>query len=229
MDALTTSPHPRLSRAEYWILETAVQFGVPLCYLGANKVSIEAQFNKPGHGLDNSELASCLHNLFSVGAIEARRRDDELAFMPTREQIVAALDSKPPTRGRTASEYDFLYRLSPTGCSIWEAFAAPEWERFLLEDFDYEGYVGTLTCVTRSRIERYLDYLVLHSDHYAIQRDTIKIVECGEWDATYWKRLHEGFRASFAWSKPSLRPSSLLERLASSGACQFRDRWYRWR
>ena len=44
----------RLSRAEYWLLETVVESACPLTFLDATKYDkpdgIEVMFSKPGHG-----------------------------------------------------------------------------------------------------------------------------------------------------------------------------------
>ncbi|MFO1023515.1 MAG: hypothetical protein U0903_22890 [Planctomycetales bacterium] len=90
--------HPRLTRAEYWLLETSVDSGTPLDWLCAENYiafpdgwDIERQFNKPSHGLTRAELIHTLVEMFNHGWIEARRNDQ---IIPMNVARIDALHSR---------------------------------------------------------------------------------------------------------------------------------------
>ena len=221
--------HLRLSRAEYWLLQAAVDCLMPVFFLETEgyppNSSIEEMFNKPGHGLDRHELLECLDGLFGAGFIEARRDDSEQPFVPTKVQLIEAIAEKRWT------DQALNYGLTAKGGATWEAFAAPDWSHFYAEDYDQEALTGTVTCLDRDRLQQYLDYLKLNLMDEIIAFDTLQIVECGEWQPTYWKQLPSGFRAEFSWAAAPANNEvqSRLQYLAFCGLANFRDGWYQWR
>jgi len=63
----------RLTRGEYWLLETVVQEYCPLCFLNPEAYDtpdgIELMFNKPGHGLSGLDLIETLSRLSAGGTL----------------------------------------------------------------------------------------------------------------------------------------------------------------
>jgi hypothetical protein len=216
---------PSLTRGEYWLLQTVVEWACPLCFLDSEGYhdphSIEQMFNKPGHGLNRDRLIATLEKLFQEGWIMAKIKDEPVFL--TRHQIINALDETSPRQNDSCT----YYRLTPKGGEVWEAFATPDWSRFILEDRNDETHAGVITSMIPGRLEKYLRSLNLVQ--YEVDFDSAQTEEIGPWDATYWKVLPNGHRTRFQWSKEidPLFGNDLLY-LAFCGFCDFRDEWYRW-
>ena len=71
--------------AEFWVLETAVEAGIPFSRLIGPRASIEAQWNKPYHNLPRSSMLNLLDGLTRNGDIVAG--DGDKKFTPSRKQI----------------------------------------------------------------------------------------------------------------------------------------------
>ena len=107
---------PRFTRGEYWLLETAVEFKFPVC--GLIDSDFELSLNKKGHGLTRDALVETLHRLIAWGLISAENEGD--APISTHQQIERALN-----------ESHTYYGLTPEGGAHWEAFAAPDWQKYI--------------------------------------------------------------------------------------------------
>ena len=220
----------RFTRGEYWLLETVVKMEVPICYVNstsyAERDGLESMFNKPEHGLDTDRLTETLHELFCAGFIEAFRGDAyEVAFAPSLDEIVAALWERGPRHNPLCT----CYRLTARGGEAWESFAAPRWERFVLEEIQYDepGPIP-LTSMTSWCVSALLENLKLVC--FEIDESFGYSTTLGEWKATYWKSLPSGFRTHTRWLREFPDPwSDELRNLAFSGYCARRDAWYRWR
>ena len=226
-DQIDDSPQLRLTCTEYWLLQTAVEWRIPLCFLEAegyrHPSSIERMFNKPGHGLARTQLLASLVGLFRDGLIIVRRGEEE-PWIPSEDQIASAL-----CEGSSCGSM-LYYGLTEKGGAVWEAFAAPDWDRYLREHFDNRNRSGEITCATRSRLQYYLEYLGLNRYEQRIHSETIRIHEHGSWQATYWKESPHGFTAEFSCDWEDRETSSdNLTSLAFAGFCEFRDKWYGWR
>jgi len=218
--------NPRLTRGEYWILEVCVDSGTPVHwffpenYSGVFPHTMECQFNKADHGLGRDCLIETLVRMFQDGWIEAHRYGQPPIL--NCDEFIAALN----TRSEVFEEWTHC-RLSTSGGAVWEAFASPCWEEFLLEDFDLEARRGTVTCMTHWRGDHYLRNL--HLMGYEVDLGSIFWEEIGEWEATYWgKRLPRGYRGSFRWFREN-NEESFDNPAEFSVLCDFRDGWYRWR
>jgi len=116
---------PRLTRAEYWILESAGESFRPPSLLVSE--DIEAHYNKPGHGLDRLALVDTLDRLVSGGLIgfaDIRGAQNfEVPFTGQRDRprIEAALAESHPDKFT-------YYGLTAEGGRVWEAFARPDWD-----------------------------------------------------------------------------------------------------
>lgn len=217
---------PSLTRGEYWLLQSVVEYPWPLCFLASENYhghnSIEQMFNKPGHGLKRDRLIGTLDKLFQEGWIMAKIKDEPVFL--TRHQITNALDETSPIQ----NQFCTYFQLTPKGGEVWEAFAAPDWSRFTLEDMDYEAHTGIVTSMIPWRVEKFLHYLNLVQCE--IDSDSVQTEEIGPWEATYWKILPNGHRTHFRWLKEiDLSSSNEVLNLKFGEFCDFRDGWYRWR
>ena len=211
----------RLTRGEYWLLETAVDALIPISFLCAENYSkpdgIVAQFNKPGHGLKRNDLVATLTSLFSNGLLEPFREDEPCAM--SDKEIRSALDEE----WLAGNAPNLLYGLTERGGTVWEEFAAPQWDRCIVDARDYETRTGTITCMDLRRLTRYVTHL--HLMGIDVQKETLTIEPRGAWSPTYWKDLPNGHEARFHWLSG---PHPTCE-FAFAGICQLRDGWYRWR
>ncbi len=196
---------PRFTRGEYWILETAVEHLFPVSALSDSDSDLELLLNKKGHGLTRTALVETLHRLLSSGLIYAESRvdfsDEAVAVISTKEQIELALDEPESWRGVPVAERKITYYgLTQEGGAQWEAFAAPDWQKYIEAGFqlsdDSEYIMWEMICADKARLERYFeshcfydpDEVVLES----VERDYI-----APWDATYWKQLDGAHRIRF--------------------------------
>ncbi|RPI78200.1 MAG: hypothetical protein EHM41_26000 [Chloroflexi bacterium] len=213
----------RLTRGEYWLLETVVEARIPLCWL--DWPSMEEALNKQGHGLDRSRLLRTLYRLFRSGLIEAHRfHDPEDYFIPSRQEISAALDET-----QSPGQNPMYYGLTGEGGAAWEAFAAPTWQRFI--DLSFQPLEASTTeigqgiCADRGRLERYVDGLSYTG--ITIDSSTMVWDELIPWQATYWKTLPRGYQVTFHCQR-SEEPSS-WDRMPLSYYLVYENRWYSWR
>ena len=123
---------PRFTRGEYWLLETVVEHELEICALIDN--DLELRLNKTDHGLARTSLVETLYRLLSSGLIYAK--NEEMGFISTAEQIELALDEPKrgvgvPLNGRKVT----YYGLTQEGGAQWEAFAAPDWRKYIAASF----------------------------------------------------------------------------------------------
>lgn len=218
---------PKLTRGEYWLLETVVEHAVPLCFLDPANYDrpdgIEEMFNKPGHGLDRPQLIEVLTRLIEHGWIETGLPGDVAATNP--EVLSSALDELRP---RFSKQPCTVYRLTKQGGAVWETFAAPRWNMYLKEEHDSNTGEGCVTCSTAWLVERYLRYLELLGD--TLNPHSIRIHTFNPWQATYWKTLSQGTQARFCWEgERDPHPEDESHQLLFGGFTQFCGEWCAWR
>jgi hypothetical protein len=214
-------PNPSFTRGEYWLLETVVPHVVPLCFLSGDGVG--TQFNKPSHGLPREQLVDCLERLLSRCLIEVVVGKDHAIQSPTRQDLQSALDH-PESR----DDSHLSYRLSSQGGLAWEAFAQPEWDRYV---YDY----GTTTdgppweshriCADKRLLQRIL--AGLHYVGYTIDPGSVVWSVERPWQATYWKELPLGHRASYQLLDES--GFSSWHEVPLSYYRDYDPKWYRWK
>lgn len=220
---------PRFTRAEYWILEVVVTGGWPLCYLHSdNPKDVEQMFNRRFHGLDRPKLIDCLEGLFAAGLIEASIDPGNIPPGPlNRDKIITALEEQGPHAGPST-----YYHLTAKGGSQWEAFAQPDWRRFVLDESHWGTGKGRLTCMDRKWLETYVAHSSIAEGR--IDEASISYQELGTWKAAYWKVLPNGYCVEFRrpWEQgmPECTPETeLITRMrAFSEFCRLRNGWYRW-
>ncbi|MDE0683126.1 MAG: hypothetical protein OXI63_09450 [Candidatus Poribacteria bacterium] len=194
---------PRFTRGEYWLLETVVEneWDIPVLI----DSDLELHLNKKGHGLTREALVETLHRLLSSGLIYAETRfmfsEEVLDFISTAEQIELALDESKAWNGVPENERKITYYgLTQEGGAQWEAFAAPDWQRYIIAGFgfldDTEDIIWEMICADKDWLEKYFESqryyepetIVLES----VARDYI-----APWQATYWKQLDGAHRIRF--------------------------------
>jgi hypothetical protein len=204
-----------LQRIEYWLLDVAAEFAVPLQALPAGE--IELAFNRPSLGASNAELARGLARLHDLGLValhlEEERTPDALAL----ERLI----SKPPVDG-FIYESGNHYRLTATGGAEWERAARPDWNGYVEYRTWPEGDVAerSIVCADPSRAEHYLAYqraVWLKQD--AVAEESVVREVFRPWQATYWKVLPEAYVIRFRTPQDAGRYP----------ACAEAARWdYRW-
>ncbi len=214
---------PRLTRGEYWLLETVVDGAWPLCFVA--RTNAEEVFNKPGHGLERAALIETLESLFASGLLEAHRHGQAAAMPLARTEIIAALEEPSHARGAPGT----LYRLTAQGGAVWEAFAMPDWKAYLLRELDEDQGVGAFTALDRQWLQEDLEHFSVYE--HAVARDSVQWERLGRWQPTYWKELPEGYRVRFRFGPtPSGEEPSPLDGFGCGyGRCAQRESWYRWR
>lgn len=118
-----------------------------------------------------------------------------------KEQIELALDERKSWSGVPVDERKVTsYGLTQEGGLQWEAFAAPDWEKYIDAGCHFsDGYeygMWELICADKARLERYFESMCFYDPHEvvleSVERDYI-----APWQATYWKQLEGAHRIRF--------------------------------
>ena len=192
---------PRFTRGEYWLLETAVEFQFPVRDLMANNLE-EILNNKKGHGLTRTALIETLHRLISWGLISAKNEVD--APISTPEEVERAVDEP---RWSIGSGVDWRtitrYELTQQGGTQWEAFAAPDWQKYirtsrhLSDDPDHSNpSIRETICADKALLEEYFKSKCFY-DPMHVSLGTEEWDYIAPWDVTYWKQLEGAHRVRF--------------------------------
>ncbi|MCY3739872.1 MAG: hypothetical protein OXH00_02510 [Candidatus Poribacteria bacterium] len=181
---------PRFTRGEYFLLEIAVEHEWSIS--GLIDSELELHLNKKGHGLTRASLLESLYRLLSSGLIYAKNEVD--GFILTYEQIECALN-EPPMRVFSAGEKKHTsYGLTPEGGAQWEAFAAPDWEKYVeggetFSDEDEDEYgIWELICADKEWLERYVESICFHQ-RLEVSLESVEWDYVAPWEVTYWKQL----------------------------------------
>ena len=188
---------PRFTRGEYWLLENVVENE---CAIGALIDSeLELHLNKKGHGLTRPSLVETLHRLLASGLIYAK--SEATGFISTHEQIKRALDEMKSKDIDSVGNQEFtFYGLTQEGGAQWEAFAAPDWHRYIKEDFQVpdgsEYGIWEVMCAGKGSLECYFKSMYFH---YPIEMvlTSVEWDYISPWQATYWKQLNGAYRLRF--------------------------------
>ncbi len=145
---------PRLTRAEYWLLESVVEFRLGLHALV--RPDLDQLLNKPPHGLPAPRLADVLADLFTRGWVESGESFEDGPGAPLdREGVGRALTV---TGDLTAPGGRWYGRAAAAG-AVWEAFAAPDWSRYLRTSDDPVDGTGEYVGATDRWVRRYLSLM----------------------------------------------------------------------
>ena len=212
---------PRFTRGEYWLLETVVTSEFEVCALIES--DLESFLGKKGHGLTRASLIETLHRLLSSGLIYAK--SEVKGFISTVKHIELALEervpwnthhvfisadgdieiapdeSKPPRTEPVDVRKITCYGLTQEGGVQWEAFAAPDWQKYIdvssqFLDVDSEDKRWEVVCADEDWLEMYLDTLCFY-EQLEVSSESIEWDYIEPWQATYWKQLEGGHRVRF--------------------------------
>jgi hypothetical protein len=211
-------PSPRLTRGEYWLMEIMAEHMIPADFLMRD--NLEVLLNKQPHGLSQDELLATILELSRQGLVSFITRHDqtECQFSNT-DQIRDAL-AEESRKGRSKTSLC----LTSEGARVWEAFAAPEWDDFVHEGYEFDDSTGRvlveLICASRRQLQWYLGSSYPSLSPIDECRVWWSIIE--PWQATYWKTLPKAHSVRFVGSddrteEPSLIPQFVVPR-----------RWHRW-
>ena len=241
---------PRFTRGEYWLLETVVEREFEVCALIDS--NFESFWNKKGHGLTRASLVETFYRLLSSGLIYAKSKMG--GSISTKEQIELALEqrvpwdthhvfispdgdieiapdeSKPPRTEPVDVRKITSYGLTQEGGAQWEAFAAPDWQKYIAgssrpEDEEGGYEMWELMCGDKNWLEAYMESMCFYQQMEVIL-ESVEWDYVTPWQATYWKRLDGGHRVRCRCrnksgegnSKPPLPPF----------AGYFHRIWYAW-
>ena len=188
---------PRFTRGEYWLLETVVEYQLRVCDLIYR--DLELLLNKREHGLTRKSLIETFHRLLSSGLIYAK--NETTGFISTYQQIELALD-EPKSKDFHPLDMEKItyYGLTQEGSAQWEAFAAPDWQKYIdvtsrLAD-NGKNIIWEVICADKAWLEEYFESMCF----YDWAEGSLASVEWDyivPWDATYWKQLDGAHRVQF--------------------------------
>ncbi|RKU19973.1 hypothetical protein C6503_06820 [Candidatus Poribacteria bacterium] len=195
---------PRFTRGEYWLLETVVEHEWDISSL-IDDSELELHLNKKGHGLTRDALVETLYRLLSSGLIYAETRlpfsDEVIDFISTAEQIELALDESKARGGVPEDKQKITYYgLTQEGGAQWEAFAAPNWQRYIIAGFgfldDTEDIIWEMICADKDWLEKYFESQRYYNPE-TIVLESVARDYIAPWEATYWKQLEGAHRIRF--------------------------------
>jgi hypothetical protein len=222
----------RLSRGEYWLLEAVVEHALPLTVIALpdgppwDRSTIDMSLNKTGHGLSIPALQQTLLRMQRLGWIVFQ------SYVGNDKKIrrLDAASVNHEMRHPTVYEERAYYRLSAKGGDVFEAFARPDWSRYLSHETDpvhdnFDAVEGApehliLRASDENNLRMYLHEL-RHS--YLLDEKTIRRSALVNWSANYWKTLPSGFEVRCV-ATPIVQPPEASWRVSSRLDC-----WYRWR
>ena len=187
---------PRFTRGEYWILETAVESLFPVC--GLIDSDFEFSLNKAGHGLTRDALVETLHRLITLGLIAAE--NEVAAPLSTPEDIERALNEPGGQMDPVDWKTITYYGLTPEGGAHWEAFAAPNWQRYIdassrLAD-NRKDILWEMFCADKHWLESCFESKCFYEPD-EVSLASVEWDYIAPWDATYWKQLEGAHRVRF--------------------------------
>jgi hypothetical protein len=198
--------------AEFWILESAIEFRIPLSRLVGPPADAQCLWNKPYHGCSRTEMTDLLTGLLAEGDIVVSVGEEEVQN-PTRAQIHDWLSWRRP------QTHDPYCSLTTQGGERWAKFSNADWTRHHTYewDWDFDDYleIGALTSAIADRAFGY----VPDWNELRVFPETITRREQARWNATYWKVFPIGhvirFKTEYL-SRPATCEVSLIR--------DFRDR-----
>ena len=211
-------PWPRLTRGEYWLLEIMAEHMIPADFLMRD--DLDKLLDKQPHGLSQDELLATIFELSEQGLVSFINSHDqtERQFSNT-DQIRDAL-AEESRRGRSKTSLC----LTPDGARVWEAFAAPEWDRFVYEGYIFDESTGRvlveLICASRRRLQGHLGSS--YPSLSPIDRSRLWWSTIEPWQATYWKTLPKAHSVRFVGSDDRNEEPPLLPKFVVT------PRWYSW-
>jgi len=156
--------------------------------------------NKPPHRLQTNDLTNRLLKLMDNELISFEQ--NEKICYPSCYLISEFLESisKIPVTKLASGEleWNLLVQLTAKGGSYWESMFNPQWNRFHIhsisfgeseDESNWDLEYGCLTLLHRS--------INIQKQFFNILEGEIPVERVSPWQATYWKTLSEGHKASF--------------------------------
>lgn len=209
--------NPSLTRGEYGLLESVVEAKNPLRWLAADNLNVI--LNKTAHGLSLPLLRETLFDLFEKKWIESYQSLSDEPIKLSRPEIETVLCE-------TSHPHQIYYGLTSLGGTVWEAFAQPDWNRFIVHTITCENTEDELAefiCADKKLLESYfhgIHHIGIIPKKNAIQYDTLE-----PWQATYWKELSRGFRIRF---RCQIIKGVSWEEIPASYLRIYEKRWHQW-
>lgn len=207
-------PSPRLTRGEYWLMEVIAELAIPAGWLGRDNLT--EIVNKQPHGLSQDELLETVLELWRQGLISFAS-DHNRTELSSADEIRNSLAEK--FRPGNAKTY---LRLTSEGGRVWEAFAAPRWDVYIYEGYEFDESlsqeIGELICTNRRRLQWYFESgypSLFQIDPARVWWDKLE-----PWQATYWKILPTAHRVRF------VLPDGRMEMPSPPPQFIFTPRWY---
>ena len=194
---------PRFTRGEYWLLETVVEEEFAIGALIKSKFGFLD--DEKWHGLTRPSLVKALHRLLASGLIYAKNEVD--GFISTSEEIEQALN-EPKSRGYAPfdTKKPTSYGLTQEGGAQWEAFTAPDWEKYIKADFywpdDRKYRMWEVICADKNWVGHYYKSFCFHRQ-IEVSLESIEWDYIAPWQATYWKQLEGAYRLRFHYQDKS--------------------------
>ena len=216
---------PRFTRGEYWVLQNVAEHEFAIGALMSS--DLEFFENKKGHGLTRSALVDTLHRLLVSGLIYAKSEVD--GCLTTSQQLERALNE--PTGHNTHIDEKKItsYGLTQQGGTQWEAFAAPDWQKYIKADFlcpdDSEHGIWELICADKNLLEKYYESFCFYRQ-LEVSLESVVWDYIAPWEATYWKQLEGAYSVRFHHQDKS--EEEKFERYPPPYTAHFHRGWYSW-
>jgi hypothetical protein len=205
----------RLSRGEYWLLNNAIRAWTPFYNLADEPSKLAVDYNKKPHGMSRSELIDTLTDLFDRGWIVAPEGDaaGDPPVQLSRETITSYIDQR---------QFGW-YGLTALGGAVWEAFAVPDWARYIDISWGNPADGGELIGGSHDLVRLYL--LTVHYFGYHVVAGSQRQEEIRPWHPTYWKLLPVGYRTrfDFTYEKTHVDWGEIPHKYMTL------NNWYEWR
>jgi hypothetical protein len=232
----------RFSRAEYWLLDVAVQDVVPI----ADLISGDAAggLNRTDHQCIAEELAEALERLFADRLITSFRCEGRRRYRTLTLSEIHGEMRRPKNPPKPDDPYamprrhpdEAFYRLTPQGGAAWETFARPDWNLFIdgvgttitsgkvYPPFPTRGYA---ICPTRRQVERYLE--MARQIGHQVDSSSIRWDVVAPWKATYWKVLPARHRVRYKMVYDGVHHDNRDGVPTAEDVFALSRSWYRWR
>lgn len=173
-----------LAFQEYWFLDTAVTSLIPLRSVVGPEVSL--RFNKPDHRLSNKQVVELLERLCRRGWIFFARTGSSVPIPDVDIRIIenALVENLP-------NEQRLVYGLTDQGGTLWEDASRPIWPLF------WESLSDGQTTLYRTCNRHFINLIADARAQVSPSTATPAAAQpIAPFEATYWKRVSEGYELS---------------------------------
>ncbi len=225
--------NPSLTRGELWLLNTVVDFSLPICCLKSE--NLEALLNKAHYGLPLEVIAKDLLNLYHQGLIEVEKSyDDENKESELIELTADKLADILTNETRTLPvhfNYHYYY-LTEKGGAYWEAFTQADWYWYLLDEYwqiDCDNEDSPWQVEVYSQNFELLQEFFYGFSEGVIDKSTVEFSQVDSFAMTYWKKLPNVHKLSFQYDEFTNEDLDLKPLHKSWDRSYCDRRWCEWR